>query len=292
MKVRTFMIALIATLIWRPTVALAQEQSQVLGTSPSGALRIENRNKEAANVWIVSTNDPAQQAQIPLESSQFIPNEFHFSPNEEWIFALWKAGMFQRGEPFQRKSALQIERFNSAQSFNEQAWAESTKLGAVRRNYSAEGLNDQMSFACWSMDSSRLLVKLEGEVNQPSPPFGYIYANARTRQFELTNYLRKINKAQTAALVCAEPVDPLPSKSELKARFDELDRKLNSTYAAVLAKAENKRLIPDAQRTWIKHRDEGAKIYVSLFPQSERESRRLQFLCDVTVVRIAMPPYD
>jgi uncharacterized protein YecT (DUF1311 family) len=135
-------------------------------------------------------------------------------------------------------------------------------------------------------------VKLEGEVTKVVPPFGYVYVNTRTRQFEVTNYLRKINKAQTAALVCAESVDPLPSQPELKARFDKLDRELNTTYTAVLTKAENKRLIPDAQHTWVKHRDEGAKIYLSLFPQSERESRRLQFLCDVTVVRIAMPPND
>jgi uncharacterized protein YecT (DUF1311 family) len=127
---------------------------------------------------------------------------------------------------------------------------------------------------------------------ESSPPTAYVYVNTRTRQFELTNYLRKINKAQTAALVCAEPVDPLPNQPELQARFDKLDRELNTSYSALLAKTEKERLyiIRDAQRTWVKHRDEGAKIYFSLFPQSERESRRLQFLCDVTAVRIAMPP--
>ena len=248
-------------------------------------LRVENRSKDAADIWVVSAKDPAQQAKLPLESARLIPDEFHFSPNEEWIFALWMAAT-EHGELFHRISALEIEKFDSAKSFYELAWAESIKLGAVPHEY----WGDQMSFGCWSMDSSRLLVKLEWEVKKVVPPIGYVYVNTRTRQFELTNYLRKINKTQTAALICAEPVDPLPSQPELKARFDKLDRELNTTYSAVLRKAENKGLIPDAQRTWIKHRDEGAKIYFSLFPQSERESRRLQFLCDVTAVRIAMPP--
>jgi hypothetical protein len=39
----------------------------------------------------------------------------------------------------------------------------------------------------------------------------------------------------------------------------------------------------------IKHRDEGAKFYVSLFPQGEREQRRLQFLSDVTAARLETP---
>jgi uncharacterized protein YecT (DUF1311 family) len=292
MRLQILIVAAVAILVWKSAAAVAQEQSQILCTSPSGKLRVENRAKEGADVWVVSTNDPAQQAKLPIETPQFIMGQCHFSPNEEWIFVLWKNPMFLTGELFHRKGALEIERFDSGQSFNQIAWAEATRLGAVKRNYAAEGLDPQMSFGCWSMDSSRLLMKLEGEVQQLVPPFGYVYANTRTKQFELTNYLRKINKGQTAALVCAEPVHSLPSQPELKARFDTLDRELNTTYPAVLTKAENKRLIPDAQRTWIKHRDQGAKIYLSLFPQSERESRRLQFLCDVTAVRIAMPPNE
>jgi uncharacterized protein YecT (DUF1311 family) len=287
MRFQSLITALVAILVWKPTATLAQEQSQILCTSPSGMLRVENRSKDAADIWVVSEKDPTQQAKLPLESPRFIPDEFHFSPHEEWIFALWMAAT-HHGELFHRKSALEIEKFDSAKSFYELAWAESTRLGAVPHEY----WGDQMSFGCWSMDSGRLLVKLEWEVKKEVPPTGYVYVNTRARQFELTNYLRKINKAQTAALVCAEPVDPLPSQPELKARFDKLDRELNKSYSALLAKTEKERLyiVRDAQRTWVKHRDEGAKIYFSLFPQSERESRRLQFLCDVTAVRIAMPP--
>ena len=239
----------------------------------------------------MSTNDRTQQAKLPLESPQFIPSEFHFSPNEEWVFALWKGGMFSDRKYFfiakrsgDRNSTV-VNPSADAVGRGREAPCYSSKLGGGRPD-------PQMSFGCWSMDSSRLLVRLEGEVDKLAPPFGYVYVNTRTRGFELTNHLRKINKAQTAALVCAEPVDPLPTESQLKARFDRLERDLNTTYTAVLAKADNSQLIPDAQRTWIKHRDEGAKIYMSIFPQAKRESRRLQFMADVTAVRLAMSPND
>jgi len=49
-------------------------------------------------------------------------------------------------------------------------------------------------------------------------------------------------------------------------------------------------VVREAQRNWIKHRDEGAKFYVALFPPAEKERRRLQFLCDVTAARIDTQP--
>ncbi len=284
--------AFLATTLVLTAATLAQHQNGVLCTSPSGSLRVENRAEERADVWLVSTKDTAQQTKLPIETPQFIMGQCHFSPNEEWNIVLWKNPMFLAGELFHRKSATEIEKFDSGQSFNQIAWAEAARLGAVKRNYAAEGLAPQMSFGGWSMDSSRLLLKLEGAVQQLVPPFGYVYVNTRTRRFELTNYLRKINKAQTPALVCAEPVDQLPGESDWRARFAKLDRELNATYAAVLTKDVNKQFIPGAQRIWLKHRDEGAKIYSSVFPQRERESRRLQFLCDVTAIRIAMEPYE
>src|SRR6266542_4145666 len=216
------------------------------------------------------------------------------------IFRLTKNGIsccgkIQCSSPENYSIARALRRLRSSIAVNlsiRSPGPEAARLGAVKRNYAAEGLAPQMSFGGWSMDSSRLLLKLEGAVQQLVPPFGYVYVNTRTRRFELTNYLRKINKAQTPALVCAEPVDQLPDESDWRARFAKLDRELNATYAAVLTKDVNKQFIPGAQRIWLKHRDEGAKIYSSVFPQRERESRRLQFLCDVTAIRIAMEPYE
>ncbi len=51
-------------------------------------------------------------------------------------------------------------------------------------------------------------------------------------------------------------------------------------------------LVREGQRAWIKHRDEGVKFYVSLFPQAERERRRLQFNGDATAARIEELPEE
>jgi uncharacterized protein YecT (DUF1311 family) len=77
----------------------------------------------------------------------------------------------------------------------------------------------------------------------------------------------------------------------LKTQYAELDRKLNERYAEVIAKTDKERIsnVRQGQRKWIKHRDAGAKFYVSLFPKAEKEQRRFQFLCDVTAARIETP---
>src|SRR5207249_5480912 len=168
------------------------------------------------------------------------------------------------------------------------------KQGALKANYSAEedgadtGLTD---FVAWSFDSSRLLVRLRGGDRHKTLHSCYVYFNTRTKGFEMTNYLRKLNKMKSDALACAEPFDPLPGEADLKTRLDGLDRQLSKKYADVIAQSEKDRvsLVREAQRKWIKHRDEGAKLYVSLFPPAERELRRLPFLGDVTAARIEVP---
>jgi uncharacterized protein YecT (DUF1311 family) len=148
-----------------------------------------------------------------------------------------------------------------------------------------------IAFVAWSLDSSRLLVQLRGGDRHRTLHTCYVYFNTRTKSFEITDYLRKLNKTKSEALACAEPVDPLPSETELKAKFDALDRQLNTRYDEVIAKTIKEQVsnVRQDQRNWIKHRDEGAKFYVSLFPAAENEQRRFQFLCDVTAARIDTP---
>ena len=76
--------------------------------------------------------------------------------------------------------------------------------------------------------------------------------------------------------------------------LDRLDQQLNKTYREVVAKTHKDRvcLVREGQRAWIKHRDEGVKFYVSLFPQAERERRRLQFNGDATAARIEELPEE
>jgi uncharacterized protein YecT (DUF1311 family) len=154
------------------------------------------------------------------------------------------------------------------ESFNEAAWKNAVKLGPFKRDFSAEAFCAMTEFVSWSFDSARLLIELRGGEDKRDMHEGYTYFNTRTKKFEVTDYLRKLNKTKANVLACAEPVDPLPSEAELKTGFDTLDRRLNTRYAEVLGKTDKERVanVREAQRNWIKHRDEGAKFYVSLFP--------------------------
>ena len=174
------------------------------------------------------------------------------------------------------------------QSFNDLAWENCVKLGALKDNYSAKGVYAMTSFACWSLDSARVLIELRGGEEKSSMRAGLLYFNTRTGKFEMTDYVRKLNKRKSDILGCAEPVDPLPGEAELKRRLDALDRQLNKRYAEVIAKTEKEQIsnMREGQRDWIKHRDEGAKFYVSQFPSSVTERRRLQFVADVTAARL------
>jgi uncharacterized protein YecT (DUF1311 family) len=272
------------------TCVTAEEKAEVVYKSPSGAWQVEQSGDD---VWVVSTKDTSQRAKLPrIEAIAPFPDEYHFSPNEEWIFGLRHGGSCLRdGDLFHRLVPDKIDMF---ESFNAAAWKNAVKLGAFKRDFSAEGFCAMTEFVSWSFDSARLLIELRGGEDKREMHEGYIYFNTRTKTFEITDYLRKLNKTKSAPLACAEPVDPLPSEAELKTRFDALDQQLNKTYGDVIAKTQKDRvsLVRESERTWIKHRDEGAKIYVSLFPDAEKERRRRHFLCDVTAARIEVPPEE
>ncbi len=269
------------------TNAIAQEKAEVVYKSPSGAWQVEQSGDD---VWVVSTKDTSQRAKLPpIDAIGPYPDAYHFSPNDEWIFGLRHGGSCLRdGDLFHRLAPDKIDMF---ESFNEAAWKNAVKLGAFKRDFSAEGFCAMTEFVSWSFDSARLLIELRGGEDKREMHEGYVYFNVPTKNFEVTNYLRKLNKAKSDVLACAEPVDPLPNEAELKTRFDSLDRQLNEKYAEVLTHTEKDRIpvVREAQRDWIKHRDEGAKLYISIFPAAEKERRRLQFFSDVTAARIDTP---
>jgi len=284
-----------------PTVTgQADQKSEVLYTSPSGAFRIEfspigGPGAEAAteDLWVVSSKDPSQRAKLPKQSADSpSDDEFQFSPNEEWLFGLRHVGSGLRyGNVYHVMTPLKIEKPVTGE-FNDVVWENSVNLGALKEDYSAAGVYAMTFFEAWSFDSSRLLIKLCGGEEKRSMRCGLLYFNTRTNKFELTNYLRKLNKTKAEFLACAEPVDPLPTEADLKARFDALDRQLNKRYTQIVAKVDESQRanVREAQRNWIRQRDEGARFFVSLFPVKENEQRRLQFLCDVTAARIDTQP--
>lgn len=286
----------VSLLLGSSLVAMAEEEAEVLATSPSGAFRIESKfpDKSAddatADIWVISAKDPAQRAKLPKQSADSpTDDEFHFSPNEEWLFGTRHVGSGLRyGNIYHLGNPLRIEAVGEPGSFNDLVWKEAVKLGALKKDYGAMGFYAMTAFMNWSLDSSRLLIRLCGGEKKGSMLCGFLYFNTRTTKFELTDYSRKLSKAKAELLACAEPIDPLPSEAELKKRFDALDQQLNKKYAEVLAQADKDRisLIREAQRKWLKERDAGEKFYLQLFPTADKASRRLQFLGDVTAARI------
>jgi len=277
-------------------VQAAEEKPEVLYTSPGGAFRVvqvevtpTGDDESGQEFWIVSTRDESHRTKLYSSETTF-PTAFYSAPGEQWLFVESHQGScLQRGDVYHRKDN---DTFEAVPSFSDQAWKDAVKLGAFKTNYSAEGLCAMISFGCWSFDASRVLMVMLGGEDRRSTDQRYVYFNTRTNKFEVTDYLRKVNKTKAEFLACAEPVDALPSEADLKTRYEELDSKLNKRYAEVIAKTEKERIsnVRQGQRNWIKHRDAGVKVYVSLFPEAEEEQRRLQFLCDVTAARIETQP--
>lgn len=291
-----------AVLVWLliPVVCLpvqsAEEKPEVLYTSPTGAFRVvqvevtpTGDDESGQEFWIISTGDDSRRTRLYSSETTF-PDGFYSAPGDQWLFVESHQGScLQRGDLYHRKDD---GTFEAAPSFSDRAWKDAVKLGAWKRNYSAEGLCAMIKFGSWSFDASRVLMVMLGGEDRRSSDQRYVYFNTRANKFELTDYLRKLNKTKGELLADAEPVDALPSEADLKTQYEELDQKLNKRYAAVIAKTAKERVsnVRQAQRNWIKHRDEGARFYVSLFPAAEKEQRRLQFLCDVTEMRIETQP--
>jgi uncharacterized protein YecT (DUF1311 family) len=281
----------------------AQEKPDVLSTSPTGAFRVElaaiessPANEDATgDVWIVSTKEPAQRVKLPKQSADSpTDDEFHFSPNEEWLFGLRHVGSGLRyGNIYHLSDPLKIDQLVPGE-FNRAVWKNAAKLGAVKKDWSEAGVYAMTFFGCWSLDSSRLLIELSGGEEKRSMKSGFLYFNVRTKKFEMTDYLRKLNKIKSEIIGCAEPVDPLPNEAELKANYETLDRQLNKTYGEQVAETQKDQVlnVRQDQRDWLKRRDAGEKFYVSLFPSGEKERRHLQFLCEVTAARIESQTSD
>jgi len=89
---------------------------------------------------VVSTKDPTQRARLPKQSDDSPDDdEFHCSPNEEWIFGLRHVGSGLRyGYLYHCLTPLRIEMSDKDESFNELVWKNCVELGALKEDYSAD----------------------------------------------------------------------------------------------------------------------------------------------------------
>src|SRR5947208_2932281 len=104
--------------------------------------------------------------------------------------------------------SLKATKIDVSDQFTSQAWQSAVKLGAPKTNFLDEGMCAMIEFGCWSIDSTRLLIQLRGGEDKREMQERYLYFNTRKQRFELSDYLRKLNKSKSESLVCAEPVDP------------------------------------------------------------------------------------
>ncbi|HUE40345.1 MAG TPA: lysozyme inhibitor LprI family protein [Chthoniobacterales bacterium] len=281
---RCVVLVAVIALAWSQSGRSEENETSVF-VSPSGVFRIEASGSDA---FVISTKDSSQKVKVPMpEGEDYSPDdEFYFSPNDEWIFGGRHVGSCLRdGDLYHRSDSAKIDSF---ENFSEQAWKNCAKLKVLKTDYASAGGCAMTFFAGWSIDSHRLLIGMLGGEDRRDMHSGYLYFNAGTKEFETSNYLKKLSAMKSAVLPCAEPIDPLPSEAELKARADTADKQLNDAYSAKIQKVgkDGGSNLRDSQRAWVKARDAGLQIYLAAAPAAERERRKLQFLGDVTIARI------
>ena len=293
-----FSSALFANCLILACARAEEAKGNVLYESVNGSYRIEDQENQQ---WVVSTKNPAQREKLPeTQPTDEFDQEFHGSPNDRWLFYIEGPRNHEMPSPAVYERTGDVK-FVESKEFSATIEDFAVKnCGLTKHDFIQP--NDrhclETDFRGWSVDSSRVLLLLwgcEGD-NQ-----GYAYFNTRTKKFELTPYLRALNKIfrrrpatpsmdyKVGEVVCCEPVDPLPADAELKTRFETLDQQLNKMYDGQVkaAKDDEAEVLRQAQRTWMTARDGGLKIYLNNAPKAEGERRRLQFLGDAAAERIA-----
>jgi hypothetical protein len=277
-----------ACLVWLMNVTVFAQ------TSPKGTFRIETgeRIDEDPTIpdpheqqFVVSTAD--SKVREPLgEERQAQPATYFISPDEQWIFATIHFGSGMGGARlYQRKKDFHFEQVIDEKSI----WKFFEKQALLGKKRSSGWGVEIVDFNGWSSDSARVLFSLRrGNRVTGKGSFGYYgwqaYYNVRRGKFELTDYLRALNRfahkirpedaepPDTAAL--AEPLAELPPQSEIKKRYEEADRRRNELLAK---RNQNKEAI---LRDWIKTPEPDAKFYAKFGPKATARRRYWQYMLD------------
>jgi len=218
------------------------------------------------------------------------PEEFSASSDETWLFDN------RQDELYRNAGDFAFSAFNGKQWF----WKRAVDYASKEFHFARRDITG--SSAGWSFDSARLLINFSANLH---PRVAYF--NTRTKAFEQTPYLRMVNtKLNTekpyeafpqvaftgerlgSYMVFAEPIDPPPSEELLKPRLNALDHEMSTLREKVvadLATREDSSIVEFrrwSNDTWNKARDEAVQLYLPFAPDAEKESRKLQFLCDLT----------
>jgi hypothetical protein len=276
----------------------AAGRAETVWTSPKGTFKIETVETHAEDrttdpypyeqQYVVSTGDP--KLREPLgEPRSAQPADYFISPDERWIFATYHLGSrMEDGELFKRGKGLNFQPANKSQPFAVQVWRFFAKQERLEPDavHSERGDAGMIEFRGWSPDSGRLLVDLRsgdfrGERERRVDEW-YVYFNIKTGKFELTNYLRRLNRgawnryANSSGFsglvpeVIAESLGELPSQAESKKRYEAAERRVKESCGE-LRLADTREI--------------GAKFYAESGPNPTAERRYWQYMADSTETR-------
>jgi len=300
---------------WLLTLALSiahggsDAQVEHVTRSPDGTFRIEqqivpgedrNEPERLTKVWIVPTAEPDKRVALGKPFDDSYGRTFFISPDGQWICAAVHFHSQLDGVMlYRRKAGFQFElvttdecemsgqppdwKFDSGDRFVDTSDWEDTA-----------GVHDY--FVAWSADSTRLLVEkripgrnASGERVVSSD---FFYFNLRSGKLEHTKYLRTLTRIlprekeeKYVVPGFAEPLDSLQSEKEILARYEAAERRLNTSFPAVLdlqTSEEEKGGFRNYQRLWLKARDSGAETFAACGSKTEHRSRKLQYLADAT----------
>jgi hypothetical protein len=182
--------------------AAKAEEPETVCTSPKGTFGIETVLRRAEDPagpseqqYVVSTTDP--KVREPLgEPRQAQPATYFISPDEQWIFADVHYGSGMGGARlYQRKKDFRFERVMDEKPI----WKFFEKQALTGKKRPSNWGVEIVDFIAWSPDSARVLFSLRtGRRVTGEASLGYYdwhaYYNVRSHKFEVTDYLRALNR--------------------------------------------------------------------------------------------------
>ena len=288
-------LLLFGCFVWLLNVAMFAQ------TSPKETFRIEtglrfdeqDPTMDAHEQQFVVSMDDSKVREPLGEERQAQPAQYFISPDEQWIFTSYHLGSgMGSGELFKREQSLKFQSIDR-KTLSDRSWEFFAK-----KQRELDGQESQIiDFVAWSPDSKRLLVDLRGGSRRGDGIYlWYAYFNTKTQQFELTDYLRKLNKgardrwknfqprktlASFPEAASAEPLGELSPEAELKKRAQEADQREEELHQQIMGKLdeEQKAEERDAERDWRK-REPGAKFYAKSGPKATTGRRYCQYMLD------------
>jgi hypothetical protein len=270
--------------------------------------------------FVVSIADPKNK-ELLNEHPDTTSASYYISPDEKWIFDQAGYGSRMGGaQLFKRVEGLKFEGTAQLDELAWRFFAKQEKIEPAKVPFLENGIG-LIDFVAWSPDSARLLVALHGgDFDENDRNRGvylwYVYFNTRSEKLELTDYLRRLNKeawkrfandklrANFGEAASAEPLGELPPEAESKKRYEAADRSVKELFEKLVAMQEKQlqQSIDDdqasetqreiykeqlkgsrvLQRTWIKTREIGSKLYADSGPKSTATRRYWQYMAEST----------